>query len=645
MNRRGEITIFLGLILLSVWAILCGLTESARTAGARCYLRHGMNAAIDSLMSQYHRQLWEQYRLFGLEYGTGQELEQEFSEFLEPYLEAENWYPMDLKKVEKTELVSLTDRNGQILEDQILDYMRYGLLNVRWEEMSEEEAGELLRSVREAAAVEEVAEQYEGHSGEALKLEKCLESIDRCLNQQKQQWEEGGKMLEDLNGDAFIRRGQQVIRQLERVPSLVERYEEEAEALGEKLAASRNFYKQKRSDISGQIASCLEEEMAVYETYISRDGERRKEVEGLKEASSNNCQYVQNAIEEAREVQEFIDQWEPDEDGEEELDEEELWEPVIRKWDQYPHLTIGVRFGVEDQEKGDLLEQVKTMLSGKLLPLVLPEGRQASGRRPDLSGAPSVLISRDEKQSAASLLERLMIGEYILRFFNRYDEKRKDPGSCDYEMEYILFGYGGDQENLEEMALRLLTLRQGMNLIHIFSDSQKREAARNLAAAIVGGIGILPLAGVVAFLIMGVWALGEAFWDVRALFDGGKIPLVKTRDSWQLSLENLLDLGKKGALSQEGKAESSGLDYRGYGRILLFLTHGSGTDYRVMDLIQSDLRQKQEEFRMDRCAHQVDMKAGICGKHVFFSLGLWKSFFGSGDTGYELDFEVSGSYL
>ena len=29
MNRRGEITIFLGLILLSVWAILCGLTESA----------------------------------------------------------------------------------------------------------------------------------------------------------------------------------------------------------------------------------------------------------------------------------------------------------------------------------------------------------------------------------------------------------------------------------------------------------------------------------------------------------------------------------------------------------------------------------------------------------------------------------------
>ena len=33
MNRRGEITIFLGLILLSVWAILCGLTESARTVG------------------------------------------------------------------------------------------------------------------------------------------------------------------------------------------------------------------------------------------------------------------------------------------------------------------------------------------------------------------------------------------------------------------------------------------------------------------------------------------------------------------------------------------------------------------------------------------------------------------------------------
>ena len=73
-RTQGEITVFLGMILLCVWALLCGLTESARTAGARCYLRHGLNSAMDSLMSQYHRKLWQQYRILGLEYGQNGEL-------------------------------------------------------------------------------------------------------------------------------------------------------------------------------------------------------------------------------------------------------------------------------------------------------------------------------------------------------------------------------------------------------------------------------------------------------------------------------------------------------------------------------------------------------------------------------------------
>lgn len=35
MRKRGEITVFLTMILVCVWALLCGLVESARTAGAR----------------------------------------------------------------------------------------------------------------------------------------------------------------------------------------------------------------------------------------------------------------------------------------------------------------------------------------------------------------------------------------------------------------------------------------------------------------------------------------------------------------------------------------------------------------------------------------------------------------------------------
>lgn len=45
MCRKGEITVFLAMILFSVCALLCVIVESARTAGARCYLRMAVNSS------------------------------------------------------------------------------------------------------------------------------------------------------------------------------------------------------------------------------------------------------------------------------------------------------------------------------------------------------------------------------------------------------------------------------------------------------------------------------------------------------------------------------------------------------------------------------------------------------------------------
>ena len=94
MCRKGEITVFLAMILFSVCALLCVIVESARTAGARCYLRMAVDSSADSLMAQYHRELWNKYRILGLEYDKAETLEKEFREFMRPYMEAENWYPM-----------------------------------------------------------------------------------------------------------------------------------------------------------------------------------------------------------------------------------------------------------------------------------------------------------------------------------------------------------------------------------------------------------------------------------------------------------------------------------------------------------------------------------------------------------------------
>ena len=67
----------------------------------------------------------------------------------------------------------------------------------------------------------------------------------------------------------------------------------------------------------------------------------------------------------------YIDDWEPS-DEEDDLDEEELWEPVIRHMSRYPVLKLGVSFGVKDKEKEGWLEKIKSMSGKGILKIVLP---------------------------------------------------------------------------------------------------------------------------------------------------------------------------------------------------------------------------------------------------------------------------------
>ena len=69
-------------------------------------------------------------------------------------------------------------------------------------------------------------------------------------------------------------------------------------------------------------------------------------------------------------------------------------------------------------------------------------------------------------------LDRLVIGEYGIRFFESF-ERELAQGDF-YELEYIIQGKKYDRENLEGTVLRLVTLRLGLNMLHILADGKKR---------------------------------------------------------------------------------------------------------------------------------------------------------------------------
>lgn len=647
MRQKGEITVFLTMILVSICALLCTVTESARTAGARCFLRTAVDASMDSLMSCYHRGLWETYHVLGREVWEEGEVEKELEEFLSPYMEAKNWYPMKVNHVQASQMVFLTEGDGRYLEEEILEYMKYGLVGILWEEWTEDTAKETFASLKEAEDVHQVSGLYEVRAKDAVKLEKTLEKIETHLERQKDEWEEGAQCLGEENGGGFVRHANGVVRELKKIPSLVKTYEVQADRLGEELQKNRrNFEAQEH--LSENTRNALEEEISFYESYTAEDGERRVEIVSLSEESQEAIAFAKNCISEAEDIMEYIDQWEP-EDEDDELDEEALWRPLLRTWNNFPLLWLGMEFGVKDKEKQGWLEKISEFSGKKCLELVLPEGTTVSGKTLSLEQAPSKKRGDSERDvpkdgMGKAFVKRLTVSEYAVRYFPFFEKEQGAEGF--YEAEYLLAGKEKDRENLEAVVGRLLALRQGLNLLYILSDTAKRQEARTLAMTITGVTGLLPLTSVLTFFIMAVWAYGEALMDVKHILNEGKVPLMKKDGDWKLGLEGLLKIGESGRLSEENaQEEERGLDYRGYLRLMIFGEYGPAILYRMMDMMQMNLRRKQSDFLMEQCAWQVDMTVDVCGKHVFFTPGLWRTFTGKQASTYDTCMAVSGSYL
>lgn len=639
LDKKGEVTVFLAMILVMLMTLLLVMAESARTAGERLYLRMAVDSSMDSLMSQYHRKLWQKYRILGLEADSKALLEEELKGFLEPYMQAENWYPLKVEDAAAVDLAALTEGKGSCMEREILDYMKYGLVGVLWDAMTETEAKEALEGIKNASSVSRVSDLYEEHGKEAVALEKAIEKLNGELEQQRKNWEDGAECLEHLNGEGMIKKCKNVIKNLKAVPDLVKAYEKQADRLEKALKESRGTF-EAEDDLEGTSRQMIDDQIRSYETYISQDGERRGQIRSLTEKSQENIRFMEQLIEEAEDVIQYIDNWTPS-DEEDELDEEELWEPVARHMAGYPVLSLGISFGVKDKEKEGWLERIKAMTGKGILKLVLPEGSEISDGKPKLSQAPSAFSGKGEEHftGTSGLVDRLLMAEYGIRYFPHF-QKQMEKGGI-YEMEYILYGRKTDRENLETSVLRMISVRQGLNLVHILSDGRKRQEAETLAAAITGGIGLLPLTAVVTFFVMGIWALAEALVDVRCLLNGGKVPLIKAASDWSLSLEGVLQIGAEGKLpdlGDNGTESKKGLDLTGYLRLFLFVSYGKEPLFRMMDMMQMNIRKEQPDFLMEKCVCMVDAEIGFCGKPVFFSAGPWK-------TSREIRFSVSGSYL
>lgn len=228
------------------------------------------------------------------------------------------------------------------------------------------------------------------------------------------------------------------------------------------------------------------------------------------------------------------------------------------------------------------------------------------------------LLSRREKQKGMPMYEpektdtsytsQILFQQYLMEKLGNYSAPGQ--GGLKYQTEYILSGKTGDIENLKSVARRLLLIREGVNMVHLVSDGTKRAQAAGLASAIASAFLIPPATGVIEAALLLCWAFGESILDVRELFDGGKVPLVKSASDWQLSLENLPEL--LNGLDSVRRGSEDGMSYEDYLQVLLLGVSREEKITRAMDMIELCVREKgRKNFRMDSCIVAAEISVDV----------------------------------
>ena len=111
------------------------------------------------------------------------------------------------------------------------------------------------------------------------------------------------------------------------------------------------------------------------------------------------------------------------------------------------------------------------------------------------------------------------------------------------------------------------------------------------------------------------WALAEAINDVKTLLKGKKIDLMKNANNWKTSLKNLLASG-----SSESKNKAA-IDYKQFCMILIMKNSIETTAYRIMDLIQLNVRKNyNQQFDMKKCVTSLDVEAQYESEPLFVAM-------------------------
>ena len=646
-NYSASITVFLSLSFVLIAALILTITESARTIAQKYYMQTALNSAMESLFSEFHRPLWENYRIYALEFRDDDLLKEELQSFIKPYSDARNLFPAKIEK----DGFSFTGRGllseSHYFEEEILEYMPALLAKDCIEFLGEKKNGTDIPSIleeaskkeKEADSIQRLQEKYALNHYDVEYLEDCINNIDRFCKKTETLKHYALYSLQAHDASLFFSYSSSLTATLNSLKNTVNSYDARADLLKSKVEALWNDFSAEKENLEEDGIAAIETQLKSYDNYLDDGGRVRQKIDGFPAQCENLDSAIEGIEENVRRFQEYIEEERErrrkrkkeeedyDEDNGLQAEIDNFYNDTISTWQALTMPVYGEAVTQINKKNKRILESIHDIGKKKLLELLLPSGKECPSTEESFSSA---LFSTE---SAANPIQVGLLGEYSLRFFHSY-HKEESAHTTPYsnakglEVEYLLHGKKSDYENLSAQVTSLLAFRESMNFIHIMSDPEKLEAVEEFVTSFLAITANPVVIAVFSAFVIGIWAFAQSLLDVKELLNDERVPLMHSLESWSLSLNHLLDFLSY-LSGEEIPRENIGLSYEDYLRISLF-TKGLLSQAKINDSmlycmekdIQTSIRDKEPSFRMDKCLYYLSTDAEIFSRHSLYHKGF-----------------------
>ena len=660
-NYSASITVFLSLSFVLIAALILTITESARTIAQKYYMQTALNSAMESLFSEFHRPLWENYRIYALEFRDDDLLKEELQSFIKPYSDARNLFPAKIEK----DGFSFTGRGllseSHYFEEEILEYMPALLAKDCIEFLGEKKSGTDIPSIleeaskkeKEADSIQRLQEKYALNHYDVEYLEDCINNIDRFCKKTETLKHYALYSLQTHDASLFFSYSSSLKATLNSLKNTVNSYDARADLLKSKVEALWNDFSAEKENLEEDGIAAIETQLKSYDNYLDDGGRVRQKIDGFPAQCENLDSAIEGIEENVRRFQEYIEEERErrrkrkkeeedyDEDNGLQAEIDNFYNDTISTWQALTMPVYGEAVTQINKKNKRILESIHDIGKKKLLELLLPSGKECPSAEESFSSA---LFSTE---SAANPIQIGLLGEYSLRFFHSY-HKEESAHTTPYsnakglEVEYLLHGKKSDYENLSAQVTSLLAFRESMNFIHIMSDPEKLEAVEEFVTSFLAITANPVVIAVFSAFVIGIWAFAQSLLDVKELLNDERVPLMHSLESWSLSLNHLLDFLSY-LSGEEIPKENIGLSYEDYLRISLF-TKGLLSQAKINDSmlycmekdIQTSIRDKEPSFRMDKCLYYLSTDAEIFSRHSLYHKGFLEMIgVNAGEEGYQ----------